>query len=92
MTGFQEMEFLEKREANPLDEADLFAAELLLENQEVLELLNQYTFFETAKMLKVPAALLDFKLIILKAKGHRLQPLEISRADFLKAGDGAYNE
>lgn len=91
MTGFQEMEFLEKRETEPLEyEANLFAAELLLDDQEVLKLLNQYTFFETAKILEVPAALLDFKLILLKAKGYRLQPMEISRADFLKGGDEAY--
>jgi len=39
-------------------EANLFAAELLLEDESVLKLLNEYTFFETESMLNLPAALL----------------------------------
>ena len=43
------------------NEANFFAAELLLEDGKVLECLSEHTFFETAKMLYVPAALLDYK-------------------------------
>lgn len=43
------------------DEANFFAAELLLDDNEVLENLSEYSFFETAQRLFVPAALLDYK-------------------------------
>ena len=91
MSGFQELEFFEKRETAPMEyEANLFAAELLLEDEQVLELLNEYTFFETASILNVPASLLDFKFILLQAKGYRIRPVEISKSTFLKENNGAY--
>ena len=91
MSGFQELEVLEKRSDKPMEyEANLFAAELLLEDETVLKLLNEYTFFETASILNVPAALLDFKFAILKTKGYRINDLQIAKSHFLKEDLGAY--
>lgn len=91
MSGFQELEVLEKRSDKPLEyEANLFAAELLLEDEAVLKYLNEYTFFETASMLNVPAALLDFKFGILKAKGYRINGMQIGKVDFLKDDISVY--
>lgn len=91
MKGFQEMEILEKRDSEPLEtEANLFAAELLLPDEDVLECLHDYTFFETAKMLNVPHALLDFKFSILQSKDYRLASMNLRKADFLKEDLGAY--
>jgi Zn-dependent peptidase ImmA (M78 family) len=91
MSGFQELEVLEKRSDKPMEyEANLFAAELLLEDKNVLETLNEYTFFETASILNVPAALLDFKFAILKTKGYRINDLQIAKSHFLKEDLGVY--
>ena len=92
MKGFQEQEVLEKRDTEPLEtEANLFAAELLLPDEDVLECLKEHTFFETAAILNVPAALLDFKYLILQKKGYSLNTLDIRKATFLKEDLGAYN-
>ena len=54
-------------------DANLFAAELLLEDQDVLEVLNQdTTFFSAAAMLYVLPELLDFKFRVMKWKGYKL--------------------
>ncbi|RDY30131.1 ImmA/IrrE family metallo-endopeptidase [Lachnotalea glycerini] len=91
MSGFQELEVLEKRSDKPMEyEANLFAAELLLEDETVLNHLNEYTFFETASMLNVPAALLDFKFAILKTKGFHINNIQIAKSSFLKSEQGAY--
>lgn len=94
MRGFQEMELFEGT-AKPMEyEANLFAAELLLEDDEVLGHLRERTFFETAMALRVPAALLDFKLAALRAKGDGFvlsSPIG-RKADFLKEDCGAYDE
>lgn len=93
MSGFQELEVLEKRSDKPMEyEANLFAAELLLEDETVLTHLNEYTFFETASMLNVPAALLDFKFAILKAKGYSINSMQVAKSDFLKQNIEAYGE
>jgi len=67
-------------------EANLFAAELLIDDKELLKLLNgsDKSFFGVAKELYVPAELLDFKFRILKNKGYHLEAPYISRPDFLK--------
>ena len=54
-------------------EANLFAAEYILDDEDVLEALNQdSTFFTAASELMVPAELLDFKFRVLKWKGYKL--------------------
>ena len=69
---FDECSILEK-------EANLFAAELLLNDQDVYEVLNQdTTFFTTARTFCVPAELLDFKFRIMKWKGYKLTEPPIS--------------
>ena len=54
-------------------EANLFAAEILMEDEEVIGYLKEgLSFFETASALNVPAELLDFKLRIMRMKGYAL--------------------
>ena len=66
-------------------EANLFAAEYLLEDDEVTELLSEDTFFfSVAKELGVPPELLDFKFRILKRKGWLIESPIQSNSNFLK--------
>lgn len=90
MHGFQEMEVFDDRSIEE-NEANFFAAELLLEDEEVLECLSEHTFFETAKMLYVPAALLDYKFSLLHEKGELVNSMYIRKADFLKGDLHAYD-
>ena len=73
-------------------EANLFAAEYLLKDEEVLDVLNRdTTFFSAAAKLYVPVELLDFKFRIMKWKGYKIReaPL-LSPGNWLKgaADDG----
>lgn len=53
-------------------EANLFAAEYMLPDNEVIDALNgDATFFTAAESLGVPAQLLDFKFRLLKWKGYK---------------------
>jgi len=67
-------------------EANIFAAEFLLEDQVVLSLLQSgVSFFAAAGTMGVPAELLDFKLRILQRRGYpEVEPLLHARGDFLK--------
>ena len=91
MRGFQEMEVFDDKSIEE-NEANFFAAELLLEDKEVLECLSEHAFFETAKMLYVPAALLDYKFSLLYEKGQLVNPMYIRKADFLKEDLHAYDD
>ena len=85
LKGFQEVELFDM--AQPAEyEANLFAAELLLDDDELLEKLNDEnaSFFGVARELYVPAALLDFKFRVLKHKGYRIEAPFIATGDFLK--------
>lgn len=67
-------------------ESNIFAAELLLRDNEVLELLNDdLSFFQAASKLHVPAEILDFKFRTLKWKGYMVidTPLTLN-STFLK--------
>ena len=67
-------------------DANLFAAEFLLEDDAVLELLNgDNAFFSAASALYVPIELLDFKFRVMKRKGYKLmeQPVR-ARSNFMK--------
>ena len=90
MHGFQEMEVFDDRSIEE-NEANFFAAELLLEDGKVLECLSEHAFFETAKMLYVPAALLDYKFSLLHEKGELVNSMYIRKADFLKEDLHAYD-
>ena len=51
-------------------EANIFAAELLMEDEEVLEHLHSgCTFFTAASILDVPPEFLDFKIRVMQMKG-----------------------
>jgi Zn-dependent peptidase ImmA (M78 family) len=85
LKGFQELDLFDM--AKPAEyEANIFAAELLIEDQELLAILNDAdaSFFSAAKELFVPAALLDFKFRVLKHKGYRIEAPYIAQGDFLK--------
>lgn len=67
-------------------EANIFAADYLMPDDRVLELLNgDISFFGAASELSVPPELLDFKFRVLKRKGYKVvDPPITARADFLK--------
>jgi len=94
LKGFQEVELFDM--ARPAEyEANIFAAELLIADDELLAILNDEnaSFFSAAKELYVPAALLDFKFRILKQKGYRMEAPYIAHGDFLKNEiDGCFEE
>lgn len=85
MRGFQELELFDT--IIPTEyEANLFAAELIISDEEILELLNDRdkSFFSMAKELYVPAELLDFKFRVLKNKGLKIESPYIAQSNFLK--------
>jgi len=94
LRGFQELELFDR--ATPTEyEANIFAAELLIDDDELLELLNDEdkSFFDVARELYVPADLLDFKFRVLKHKGYRIQVPYIAYGDFLKNDiEGCYDD
>ena len=93
LRGFQELDLF--CQAQPMEyEANLFAAELLINDTELLGLLNDRdkSFFRVAAELGVPAVLLDFKFRILKYKGYRIEPVYIANGDFLRNEiEGCFN-
>ncbi len=85
MRGFHELALFDS--ASPAEyEANLFASELLIDDDELLKRLEggDRSFFSIAKALYIPPELLDFKLRVLKNKGHHIEPPYMSQADFLK--------
>ena len=85
MRGFSELELFDATSRTEY-EANMFAAELLIDDRELSELLadGESSFFTAAGKLYVPAELLDFKLRIMKSKGYRIEAPYIARSDFLK--------
>ena len=67
-------------------EANLFAAEFLMSDRDVLERLNaDVSFFSAASLLRVPPELLDFKFRVLKRKGYKVvDPPITSTGAFMK--------
>lgn len=85
MYGFQELELFDT--IIPTEyEANLFAAELIVSDDDLLEKLNDLdkSFFSIARELCVPIELLDFKFRVLKNKGCCLESPCFSPANFLK--------
>jgi len=93
LKGFQEMGLFDS--AYPAEyEANLFAAELLVDDGELLGLLNDedISFFGVARELYIPAELLDFKFRVLKHKGYRVNAPHFANGDFLKNDiDGCFD-
>ena len=93
LKGFQEIELFDTTRPTEY-EANIFAAELMIADCELLELLNDEnkSFFDVAKELCVPAPMLDFKFRILKHKGYRIEAPYIANGDFLRDGiDGCFD-
>ena len=66
-------------------EANIFAAELLLDDEDVIEKLNDdLSFFQAASELYVPAEILDFKFRTMKWKGYKMDAPLISTSTWLK--------
>lgn len=67
-------------------EANVFAADYLMEDEAVLELLNDdISFFGAASRLGVPPELLDFKFRLMKRRGYEMiEPPLMAKGDFLK--------
>ena len=67
-------------------EANIFAAEFMLDDDEVLQTMNEdNTFFGSAAILRVPIELLDFKFRIMKWKGYKLiEPPITAESNFLR--------
>lgn len=84
-SGFSDVLMFDKNSVTE-NEANLFAAEYMLSDEEVLEVLDEnITFFTAAAMLNVPYELLDFKFRIMKWKGYPIKDAPvISRSNFLK--------
>lgn len=66
-------------------EANIFAAELLLDDEDVIEKLNDdMFFFQAAAELYVPPEILEFKFRAMKWKGYKVELPMISTSDWLK--------
>ena len=67
-------------------DANLFAAEVILNDEDVLQTLNaDTTFFAAAAALNVPMELLDFKFRVMKWKGYKLvEPPITAESSFLR--------
>lgn len=61
-------------------EANLLAAELMLEDEETLEAIREGDFYGAAHALRVPPELLDFKCRLLREKGYPLPEAPVSSA------------
>ena len=85
MCGFPESALLDARDPVE-DEANLFAAELIISDEDLLECLNDSdpSFPSIAQTLSAPTELLAFKLRALTAKGCRVEAQCVSASDFLK--------
>ena len=91
---FSETDIFAKRDLDVKEfEANLFAAELLLEDHEVWEelMLSELTYPQIAQKLGVPVSLMEFKLVMLKSKGYIMTDLPTTRNDFLKYEAQAYD-
>ncbi len=85
MKGFRELGLFDSLIPTEY-EANLFAAELIISDEDLLNLLEESdgSLFSIASELYVPFELLDFKLKIMKTKGHNVNVPCISASDFLK--------
>lgn len=66
-------------------EANVFASEFLLTDEDVLEELDtEQDFFGLASCLHVPPEMLDFKLRLMQKAGYHIKAPYIAKSDFLK--------
>ena len=85
MTAFHDFALFDTTDQKEY-EANLFAAEFLMTDRDVLERLNaDVSFFNAAALLRVPPELLDFKFRVLKRKGYKVvDPPITSTGAFMK--------
>lgn len=70
--------------SKPEYEANIFAAEILLSDEDVLDYLNQgYNFYETACLLRTDYHLLAVKLMVMNSGGHEFNIPTDFKSDFL---------
>lgn len=82
--AFHELSLLDETDTLEKD-ANMFAAELIINNDELMDLIrSDYDFFQIARMLSVPPEFLDFKLRLMKQEGYDVIPPYLARSDFLK--------
>ena len=67
-------------------EANVFAAELLIPDESIKELLasDGKSFYALAKELSVPAEFIDFKLRVMRSKGYDIDVPYLAQSNFLK--------
>ena len=66
-------------------DANVFAAEFLLESDSVMEAIQENDdFFCASSLLCVPPELLDYKLRLMQDEGYSVNPPQIARSNFLK--------
>ena len=66
-------------------EANIFAAEFLVDDTDLFDTLQSHTdFFSVASSLNVPPELLDFKLRLLEKRDGRFQAPYLAQSDFLR--------
>ena len=81
---FHDFTLLDKADRKEL-EANIFAAEYMVSDDDLFDLLNQgLDIFSAASTLGVPPELLDFKLQLLEREGYPITAPRFSRSDFLK--------
>lgn len=74
-------------------EANFFAAELLLPDNDVLDAIEESrTYFDIASKLYVPAELVDMKLQLMEHKGYDLLAPKSASPDFMRNMDVQYGE
>ena len=73
-------------DADPMEyEANIFAAELLIDDDSLFDVLDQQpSFYQAASTLLVPPELLDFKVRLLQKEGYQLFAPRVAQSDFLK--------
>ena len=84
MSAFHELELFDNVDQKEY-EANIFASELLLSNEDVMDAINEdQFFFDAARQLCVPPEMLDFKFRIMKKQGFKVESPIVSNGDFLK--------
>ncbi len=85
MRGFQELNLFNMLIPTEY-EANLFAAELIISDEALLEQLSvpDKSFYNIAKELYVPAELLDFKFRVLRSKGLQIDAPCVTQSNFLR--------
>lgn len=84
MSAFHELELFDNVDQKEY-EANIFASELLLSNEDVMDAINEdQFFFDAARQLCVPPEMLDFKFRIMKKQGFKVESPIVANGDFLK--------